>query len=240
MVERLSIQNATLIFGEDAGLFGINLTLRSGEIHALLGLNGAGKTTLLRAILQILRISDGTISFDGVPISHVAADTWGRVGHFIDRPFAYPELDTATNLSLTARLNGIKPEQISRVVDAAIEELGLHRYRRVPARRLSQGNRQRVGLAGALQHHPALIVLDEPTSALDPAGVLRLRKVLVQRAAEGAAVLISSHHLDEVARIAARIWVLNYGRLIGELDPGVQDLERAFFTMVYHDDELST
>ena len=109
------------------------------------------------------------------------------------------------------------------------------------APRLSKGNnRQRVGLAAALQHQPDFVVLDEPTNALDPAGVLRLRKLLLHRAEQGAAILVSSHHLDEVARIADRIWVLNYGRLIGELEPGTPDLERAFFEMVYADDALRT
>ncbi len=104
-------------------------------------------------------------------------------------------------------------------------------------RHLSLGNRQRVGLAAALGHRPRLIVLDEPSSGLDPAAVIVLREVLRQRAAAGAGVLISSHHLDEVARIADRIVVLNRGRLIGDLDPTAADLERVFFRTVLADDE---
>jgi ABC-2 type transport system ATP-binding protein len=82
-----------------------------------------------------------------------------------------------------------------------------------------------------------VIVLDEPTNALDPAGVIRLRESLVRRAAEGAAILVSSHHLDEVARIADRIVVMNSGRLIGELAPDTPEIERAFFEAVRADDE---
>jgi len=107
----------------------------------------------------------------------------------------------------------------------------------VRVRRLSAGNRQRVGLASALQHHPRILVLDEPTSTLDPAGVLLLRDALRRRAAVGAAILVSSHHLDEVARIADRITVLNAGRVVGALDPGAADIERAFFQLVLTDDE---
>ena len=80
-------------------------------------------------------------------------------------------------------------------------------------------------------------MLDEPTSALDPAGTLLLRDVLRRRAAAGAAILVSSHHLDEVARVADRITVMNAGRLIGGLDPGGVELERAFFALVLDDDE---
>ena len=102
---------------------------------------------------------------------------------------------------------------------------------------LSSGNAQRVGLAAALQHHPTAIVLDEPTNALDPAGVIVLRETLRARAAAGAGILVSSHHLDEVARIADRIVVVNSGRLIGELDPAAPHLERIFFDMVLADDQ---
>jgi ABC-2 type transport system ATP-binding protein len=84
-----------------------------------------------------------------------------------------------------------------------------------------------------------VIVLDEPTNALDPAGVIRLRESLLRRAGDGAAVLVSSHHLDEVARIADRIVVMNAGRLIGGLDPTTSEIERAFFDAVRIDDERS-
>jgi len=100
---------------------------------------------------------------------------------------------------------------------------------------LSMGNRQRAGIAGCLLHDPRLIILDEPTTALDPAGVMLLRETLLRRAAAGAGVLVSSHHLDEVARIADRISVLNQGRLIGTIDPHGFDIERTFFALVHAD-----
>jgi len=94
-------------------------------------------------------------------------------------------------------------------------------------------------VAAALQHDPRVIVLDEPTNALDPAGVIRLRESLLRRADSGAAILVSSHHLDEVARIADRIILMNGGRLIGELDPATTEIERAFFEAVRLDDARS-
>src|SRR5699024_10766403 len=125
---------------------------------------------------------------------------------------AYPELSVSTNLDLAARLHNLASVPAAR--DAAIADLDLARYTDVPARRLSQGNRQRLGLAVALQHRPDLLVLDEPTNALDPDGVIRLREALLRRAGDGAGVLVSSHHLDEVARIADRIQVINHGRIV--------------------------
>lgn len=237
MAERLSVRGARRVFGPDAGLFGLDLSVAAGQVHALVGLNGAGKTTLMRAILGMLRLSDGSVHIEDVPLARVPAGLWRRVGHLVEHPFAYPELNTRTNLALAARLNGLQPASIPGVVEAAITELDLARYRAVTARRLSQGNRQRLGLAAALQHYPGLIVLDEPTNALDPAGVILLRETLLRRATAGAGVLVSSHHLDEVARIAHRISVLNHGQIVGVLDPATPDLERAFFDLVHSDDE---
>lgn len=88
-------------------------------------------------------------------------------------------------------------------------------------------------------HRPALLVLDEPTNSLDPAGVVLLRDLVRELADRGTAVLVSSHHLDEVSRIAGTVAVLHRGRVLGELDPGGTDLERAFFAMAYAADELA-
>lgn len=240
MGERLEVEDAVRVFDADAGLFTVNLTVASGQVHALVGLNGSGKTTLMHSILGMIRLTSGTVSIDHTPIAAMLHTRWRRVGYLVDQPAAYPDLTLRANLELAARLRGINTTQIPATVDAAISELDLHRYTCVLARRLSQGTRQRLGLAVALQHHPDLIVLDEPTNSLDPAGVILLRQTLLARAARGAGVLVSSHHLDEVARIAHHISVFNHGRVIGTLDPEGTDLERTFFRLVHADDERRT
>ena len=215
----------------------IDLAVRPGEIHALVGLNGAGKSTLMKLLLGMLRPAAGVVLLDGTPLPAVRAHSWAGIGHVIEHPFAYADLTARGNLLLSARLRGLDPATASTTVTKALSELGLEAYADVLARRLSSGNRQRVGLAAALQHHPRIVVLDEPGSTLDPVGILLLREALRRRAAAGAAILVSSHHLDEVARIADRITVINAGRLIGELDPATPDLERAFFACVLADDQ---
>ncbi len=237
MTERLAVHDLVRDFGAGAGVFGIDLTVHPGEIHALVGLNGAGKTTLMRLVLGMLRPTGGGCRINGRPLPHLAADDWARVGHLVEHPFAYPDLDVRTNLLLAARLRRLPTRDAYGVVEEAVTELDLTRYAGVTARRLSHGNRQRLGLAAAIQHHPDLIVVDEPTNALDPAGVILLRNALSRRAEVGAGILVSSHHLDEVARIAHRISVVNRGRLIGTLDPAATDLERAFFALVYDDEQ---
>jgi len=233
---RLDARGLVREFPGGAGVHGIDLAIAPGEIHAIVGLNGAGKTTLMRLVLGMLRPQAGTVRIDGVRLPDAPAAMWAGVGQLVEHPLAYAELDGRSNLVVAARLHGIARRQAGDVADRAIAEFDLAQYAEVRASRLSLGNRQRVGLAAALQHEPRLIVLDEPTNALDPAGVILLREALLRRAEAGAGILVSSHHLDEVARIADRITVINAGRAIGALDPEGIDLERAFFAMLHGDD----
>ncbi len=230
---RIETRVLTKQFGGGAGVRDVSLEVAAGQIHAVVGLNGAGKTTLMRLMLGMLRPDSGTVHLDGVPLRLAA---WSRVGHLVETPFAYSELDGRTNLLLAARLHGVAKDHASAMADAVVSELNLGRYAKVKARRLSLGNRQRLGIAAALQHDPQVIVLDEPTNALDPSGVILLREALVRRAAAGAGILVSSHHLDEVARVAHLITVINAGRVIGALDPHGTDIERSFFALVHADD----
>jgi ABC-2 type transport system ATP-binding protein len=233
---RLEGRGLVRTFRGGAGLRGIDLTVAAGEIHAIVGLNGAGKTTLMRVLLGMLRADDGEVRVDGVGIRAADASTWARVGQLVEQPLAYAELTARGNLEIAALLHGVERVAVRERVDHAIQEFDLARYAPVRTSRLSLGNRQRVGLAAALLHEPAVIVLDEPTNALDPAGVILLRESLQRRAAAGAGILVSSHHLDEVARVADRITVINDGRAIGSLAPDGTDLERAFFDLVLTDD----
>ncbi|MCE5289418.1 MAG: ABC transporter ATP-binding protein [Nocardiaceae bacterium] len=229
----LELRGVSREFRGGGGVCALDLRVSGGEIVALIGLNGAGKTTLLRTALGMLRPHTGTVLIDDMPIQAVPQATWAHVGHLIEMPFAYPELTTRENLRVAALLHRATP-----TVEETIAQWRLDLYAGRRARRLSLGNRQRLGLAAALQHQPRVIVLDEPTNALDPAGVIILRDALIERSRAGAAVLVSSHHLDEVSRIADRIVVMNAGRLIGELPPHGVDLEHQFFELVRSDDEL--
>ena len=231
----LAVHGVTRQFRNGAGVFDLDLELRSGQIVALVGLNGAGKSTMMRILLGMLRPDRGEVRLASYPLDAAPREQWARVGHLVEYPLAYPELTVRRNLQLSARMRGI--DAVGAAVTAVINEFALEEYAARRARTLSLGNRQRIGLAAALQHDPSVIVLDEPTNALDPAGVIRLRESLLQRARDGAAILVSSHHLDEVARIADRIVVINRGRLIGDLDPATDDIEHGFFETVRIDDE---
>lgn len=235
MTSALTLDHATRTFKNGAGIFDIDLHLQHGQIVALVGLNGAGKSTLMRVMLGMLQAQSGRACLGVHPLASAPSSEWAKVGHLVEYPLSYPELTARRNLELSARLRGVA--DVFGVVDRTIAEFALEQYALRRVRTLSLGNRQRVGIAAALQHDPSIIVLDEPTNALDPAGVIRLRESLLRRAGDGAAVLVSSHHLDEVARIADRIVVMNTGRLIADLDPSTPEIERAFFDVVRRNDE---
>lgn len=205
----LELRNVTVT---SRGITRLNFSVAAGEIVALIGRNGAGKTTLLRLALGLIHPTAGTVRRT---VSN------GDIGQLIDAPFCYPELTVAQNLRMHAWLYGIDPGHVT----DSINRWELQPYRDRLFRKLSLGNKQRVGLAGAFQHQPQLIVLDEPTNALDPMGIVTLRTVVKERAAAGCGVVVSSHHLDEVAAIAHRIVVVNSGRIITELSPTTPQLE---------------
>lgn len=230
----LQLEGVTRLFANNEGARDINLQLKQGEIVALIGLNGAGKTTLMKLALGMLRPTSGTVEIMGQTLKpNTPPAIWQKVGYFIEAPFAYPELTTTQSLHTVRLLRNVADgAAVMRIID----ELNLTKYARQKVRTLSLGNKQRVGLAAALLHSPRLIILDEPTNGLDPSGVISLRKLLRQRAEDGAAILVSSHHLDEVARIADRIVIMNRGAIIGELSPDDNDLERVFFERVHDDD----
>ncbi len=203
----------------------------------VVGLNGAGKTTLMRLVLGMVRPDTGRIEVLGAPVGRGV--DWAGVGHLVETPFAYPELTVRENLRAAALLHGVPAPAVGSAVKEVLEWLRLGDYAERRFGTLSLGNRQRVGLASALAHRPRLLILDEPTNALDPSGVVLLRELVGGAAADGAGVVVSSHHLDEVARVADRIAVIHAGRIVGQLDPRGAELERAFFAMVHQADSTS-
>ncbi|WP_328454197.1 ABC transporter ATP-binding protein [Amycolatopsis sp. NBC_00438] len=198
-------------YGEVLAVDQLSFTVAPGEIYALLGLNGAGKTTTIRMLLGMVRPTGGRVSLLGTRVRPGAHAVWSRVGYLVETPAAYPELTVTENLRVAARLRGLSGDG---PVAEVIGRLDLGAYADHRARTLSLGNAQRLGLAKALIHRPALLVLDEPANGLDPAGVAEIRALLGELARDGVAVLLSSHILTEVARLATRIGVLDRGRLV--------------------------
>jgi ABC-2 type transport system ATP-binding protein len=199
----------------------VSLRVKPGEIYGFIGLNGAGKSTTIRALLGMIRPSEGSARVLGQAVGPYGRGPWRRVGHLVESPVAYPELTVRENLEIARRLHQIADKH---TVVSAIERLGLAAHANRKAGVLSTGNLQRLGLARALLHEPELVILDEPANGLDPAGVVEIRALLANLARDrGVTVFMSSHILTEVDRLATRIGIIHKGRLIEELN--AQQLE---------------
>lgn len=232
MTTALEVKNVRRTLRTRLVLQDLNLALEAGSCRALVGLNGAGKTTALRVMLGMLRPDGGSVQILGHDIATARPDVWGRVGHLVEMPFSYPELTARENISAAARLHGAPDPMI----DESIHEIsGILRFTDwldTPAKRLSLGTRQKVGLAAALAHRPSLVVLDEPTNGLDPLAVVGLRELIAAFTRRGGAALVTSHHFDEIARIADQVDILHRGHILDSIAPHGPDLERRFFESV--------
>ena len=216
MVFAIETNQLSKRFGDVLAVDSINLRVKQGEIYGFLGLNGAGKTTTIRALLGMVRLSDGDVKVLGQAVGPYGHGPWGKVGHLVEAPSAYPELTVRENLEIARRLQNITDVDTTARI---IEGLALTSYMDRKAGTLSTGNLQRLGLARALLHEPGLLILDEPANGLDPAGVVEIRTLLESLAKEkGVTIFMSSHILTEVDRLATRIGIIHKGRLIEELD----------------------
>ncbi len=236
MTPALSLDAVSRLLHRRRVLDGVTLSLEPGECRALVGLNGSGKTTTLRVALGMLRPTGGSASVLGRRLPTPDRRVWRAGGPLVEVPFSYPELTARQNVLASSRLHLGDPARIPAVIDELTRELRFTEYLDVPVRRLSLGTRQKVGLAAAMAHDPALLILDEPTNGLDPLAVVGLRNLIGRATARGAAVLVTSHHFDELARIADRVDVLHRGRIVDSFEPDGSDLERRFFASILQAD----
>jgi len=208
--------NVTKLYGKLKAVDSVSLSVAKGEIYGFLGLNGAGKTTTIRMLLGMIRPFSGEVKVCGKKIVTVHRGPWDKVGYLVELPYSYPELTVKENLHAVSRLRRLPGKESSAQI---IRLLQLSAYENVKAKNLSLGNNQRLGLAKALIHKPEVLVLDEPANGLDPAGIVEIRELLKDLAANhGVTVFISSHNLGEIARLATRIGIIHKGALIQEID----------------------
>jgi ABC-2 type transport system ATP-binding protein len=191
----------------------LSLSLQAGQILGLLGVNGAGKSTTLAMIAGALRPDSGAIFLQGQDFLEHPELARQAIGWLPEAAPLWPELTVREHLEAHGRLRGLSGARLNEARDATIERLALNDLGRRLAGVLSQGQRQRLGLACALLHRPALLVLDEPANALDPVQVVTLRKLLRELAASGTAILLSTHQLSEVTAVCDRVAILHEGSL---------------------------
>ncbi|MGH8927817.1 MAG: ABC transporter ATP-binding protein, partial [Acidimicrobiia bacterium] len=198
-------------YGDIKALDGCSFVVQPGRLLGFLGPNGAGKTTAMRAIFGLINPDAGLVSWQGQAIG---PEERLRFGYMPETRGLYPKMKAGDQLAYLGTLHGVPAAAARTSANRWLERLGLGDRISDQVEKLSHGNQQRVQLAAALVHDPELLVLDEPFSGLDPIGVETMAQVLREKAAEGVAVLFSSHQLDLVEDLCEDVAIINRGRVV--------------------------
>jgi ABC-2 type transport system ATP-binding protein len=199
-------------FDDIVALDGVSFSVPVGTIVGFVGPNGAGKTTAMRIALGVLAPDAGEVRWNGRPVDAAARR---RFGYMPEERGLYPRMRVRDQLVYLARLHGLTRSDAERRADEIVETLGVEARGGDRVEALSLGNQQRVQLAAALVHEPAVLVLDEPFSGLDPVGVDALAGVLRRQSQNhGVPVVFSSHQLDLVERICDAVVLIDHGRVV--------------------------
>jgi ABC-2 type transport system ATP-binding protein len=200
-------------YGDKIAVDGIDFEVRAGEIVGILGPNGSGKTTTILMLLGLTEPTGGHAEVAGFDPLRDPLEVKRRVGYLPDQVGFYDGLSARDNLAYTGRLAGLTRREIDERFNAAIARVGLSEVGRARVGTFSQGMRQRLGLAEVLMKRPSVAILDEPTTALDPHSTREFLDMIRGLKADGTAVLLSSHHLDQVQSVCDRVALFNRGRI---------------------------
>ena len=195
----------------------LDLRVEQGDIYGFIGQNGAGKSTTLKLLCGLAQPTQGEALIFGKPVRDSVARR--RVGSLIEQPGLYPDLSGRENLRLYAVLLGLdSPEH---QVEEILKPVGLAPGEKKPVRHYSMGMKQRLGVALALLGGPDLLLLDEPINGLDPEGIREMRELLLRLNRErGLTILVSSHILGELSKIATRYGIIQEGRMVEQITAG--------------------
>ncbi len=202
-------------YDERAAISDLSFSIGRGEVIGFLGLNGAGKSTTLRILGCVLLPTSGTVRIDGKDLVAQPHEIRKQIGFLPDTPPLYDEMTVGAYLGFVARLRGVEEARIAASVQEAEEKTALRDAHEVVIESLSHGFRQRVGVAQAIVHKPALLILDEPTSGLDPVQIVQMRELI--RSLKGQhTILLSSHILSEISQTCDRLLVIHDGKLVAQ------------------------
>ncbi|MGA9869835.1 MAG: ATP-binding cassette domain-containing protein [Rhodococcus sp. (in: high G+C Gram-positive bacteria)] len=213
----LTIDDVSKRYGDKIALDSLSFDVRPGELFGFVGSNGAGKTTTMRITLGVLSADSGQVLLGG---KQVDLDVRRTIGYMPEERGLYPKMKVGPQLAYLAELHGLSKSDAHSAVQRWTERLGISERLDDTVDALSLGNQQRVQLAAALIHDPAVLVLDEPFSGLDPVAVDVMSEVLREKAASGVPVIFSSHQLDLVQRLCDRVGIIAAGRMkaVGTVD----------------------
>jgi ABC-2 type transport system ATP-binding protein len=206
----IEVHGLVKTFGTSRALDGLDLVVGPGEVHGFLGPNGSGKSTTIRALLGLIRTDGGTVSVHGLDPWSDSVEIHRRLAYVPRDVALWPNLSGGEAIDTLLRMRGLDPARTDR--DALLERFDLDPTKK--GRAYSKGNRQKVALVAAFATQTELLVLDEPTSGLDPLMERVFNECLAEHKAAGTTVLLSSHILSEVERLADRVTIIRQGRTV--------------------------
>lgn len=209
----ISVKNLVRYYGEYCAVDDISFELKAGDILGFLGPNGAGKSTSMQMLSGNLAPSEGEIRINNVDLLDDPRAAKRALGYLPEHPPLYKELSVDEYLRYCAQLHRIQGSEISKAVDLAKQRCGLSQNGRRLIGNLSKGYQQRVGIAQAIVHAPAVIVLDEPTVGLDPIQIREIRE-LITELGKTHGIILSTHILPEVQAVCNRVQIINHGKLV--------------------------
>ena len=223
--------------GKNKVLRGISMEAASGEIFGLLGPNGAGKTTTLRIVCTLLAPDAGSVQVLGFDTMSAPEEVRRRVGVVTADIGVYPRLSARENISYFAELSGVADGELEGRVDAVLNRLDMTSFANQRAESLSSGQKQKVAIARAIVHDPAVLMFDEPTSNLDVLASREIRNFMVESRGRGKCVIFSTHVLHDAERLCDRVTILHEGSVVAtgptaEVRGAHRDLEDAFLELV--------
>ena len=207
----IEVNQLSKAFGKQEVLKGISFTAKSGRVTGFLGPNGAGKSTTMKCLAGLLVPDSGSLQVNGLDVATQSLAVKRCLGYLPEQNPLYPDLYVKEALAFMADIYQIESKEARIAEVIALTGLGPEQHKRIS--QLSKGYQQRVGLAQAILHKPAVLILDEPTSGLDPNQVLGSRD-LIKEIGKSTTVLISTHILQEVAAICDDVLILSKGRLV--------------------------
>jgi ABC-2 type transport system ATP-binding protein len=208
----LSIENASVSFGNLAAVQDVSLSLRGGNLLGLIGPNGAGKTTLMRAAIGLQPLRRGVVRILDQPLNGTR-DVLRHIGFTPDTPVMYDNLTVREFLRFVGMGYELSPSETNERIDFWLEKVWLSEKANQKIKQLSRGMRQRVGIARTLLPNPSVILLDEPAAGLDPAGRAQFRQLLASLRDQGKALIVSSHILSDMDEYCTHIGIMSAGRM---------------------------
>ena len=238
----LEVRLLTKYFNRKPVVKEVSFIIRRNDIVGYLGPNGAGKSTTVKMLVGLLRPSSGEILFEGNPVEKQLVEFKTRLGYVPEEALLYSHLSGREYLQLAGRLRSIPEKELNLKIDELLRLLSLSVQKHAPISSYSKGMKQKILMIAALLHNPDILIFDEPLSGLDVSSILIVRNLLKSLAAQGKAVLYSSHVLEIVEKICSRVLVIHGGDLVA--DDSIENLrnlmqlpslEDIFMQLVQHE-----